>query len=64
MKENLKAVGGYIANFTKVCLLAPILFAKVITDTGLQLLLALIHALFNEKEEIASAMKTVLDKMD
>nr|DAY55567.1 MAG TPA: hypothetical protein [Caudoviricetes sp.] len=64
MKQNLKAVGGYIANFTKVCFLAPILFAKVITDTGLQLLLALIHALFNEKEEIASAMKTVLDKMD
>lgn len=64
MKKNLKSVGVYLANFTKVSFLAPILFTKVITDTGLQLLLALIHALFNEKEEIASVMKDVLEKTD
>ena len=40
MKENLKAVGGYIANFTKVCLLAPVVLVKVVTDTALQLFLA------------------------
>lgn len=64
MKENLKAVGGYIANFTKVCLLAPAVLVKVVTDTALQLFLAFIHALYNEKEKVASVMNEVIDKMD
>lgn len=64
MKKNLKTIGEYLANFTKVCFLAPILLAKVTSDTVLQLLLAFFHAMYNEKEELASAMKTVLDKVD
>lgn len=64
MKENLKAVGVYIANFSKVCILAPAIFIKVMTDTALELFLAFIHALYNEKEATDSAMKEVLEKMD
>lgn len=64
MKENLKSVGGYIANFTKVCFLAPVVLVKIMTDTALQLFLAFFHALYNEKEEVASVMKEVLNKID
>ena len=64
MKKNLRTIGEYIVNFTRVCFLAPILLAKVVSDTVLQLLLAFFHAMCNEKEELASAMKGVLDKMD
>ena len=64
MKQNLKAVGGYIVNFTKVCILAPAIFIKVMTDTALELFLAFIHALYNEKEATTSAMKEVLEKMN
>ena len=64
MKQNLKAVGGYIANFTKVCFLAPVVLVKIVTDTALQLFLAFFHALYNEKEATTSAMKEVLEKMN
>ena len=56
MKQNLKAVGGYIVNFTKVCILAPVVFVKIMTDTALELFLAFFHALYNEKEATTSAM--------
>ena len=64
MKQNLKAVGGYIVNFTKVCILAPVVFVKIMTDTALELFLAFFHALYNEKEKVASVMNEVIDKMD
>lgn len=64
MKQNLKAVGGYIVNFTKVCILAPVVFVKIMTDTALELFLAFFHALYNEKEATTSTMKEVLEKMN
>ena len=64
MKENLKKVGGYIADVTKVCLLAPIVLTKIMTDSVLLLLLVIFHALYGEKEKSASLMNEVINKMD
>lgn len=64
MKKNFKTIGEYIVNFTRVFFLAPIILAKVVSDTVLQLLLAFFHAMYNEREELASAMKEVISKVD
>ena len=64
MKENLKRVAKYLAKILFVALFGPIILVKAIMDPVLQIMIALVHALFNDSEATDNAIKQVLDKVD
>lgn len=64
MKENLKRVAKYFGKILFVALFGPIILVKVIMDLVLQIMIALVHALFNDSEATDNAIKQVLEKVD
>lgn len=64
MKENLKRVAKYFGKILFVALFGPIILVKAIMDPVLQIMIALVHALFNDSEATDNAIKQVLDKVD
>lgn len=64
MKENLKKATKYFAQILFVVLFAPIILVKAIMDPVLQMLIALVHALFGDSEASNNALKDVLNKID
>lgn len=64
MKENLKKVAKYLGKILFVALFGPIILVKAIMDPGLQIMIALVHALFNDSEATDNAIKQVLEKVD
>lgn len=64
MKQNLKAVGVYIAKLVKVMLVAPLLLGKVTADTLFEIALAVLYAAFNERENCSNAMNSLFKKLD
>lgn len=64
MKENLKRVAKYFGKILFVALFGPIILVKAIMDPVLQIMIALIHALFNDSEATDNAIKQVLEKVD
>lgn len=64
MKENLKKVAKYLGKILFVALFGPIILVKAIMDPVLQIMIALIHALFNDSEATDNAIKQVLEKVD
>lgn len=64
MKENLKRVTKYLGKILFVALFGPIILVKAIMDPVLQIMIALVHALFNDSEATDNAIKQVLDKVD
>lgn len=64
MKENLKRVAKYFGNILFVALFGPIILVKAIMDPVLQIMIALVHALFNDSEATDNAIKQVLEKVD
>lgn len=64
MKENLKRVAKYLGKILFVALFGPIILVKAIMDPVLQIMIALVHALFNDSEATDNAIKQVLDKVD
>lgn len=64
MKENLKKTAKYFTKILFVVLFAPIILVKAIMDPVLQMMIALVHALFNDAEAVDNAMKEVINKMD
>ena len=61
---NLKKVAKYFFKILFVLMYAPIILIKVIIDPVLQIMIALVYALFNEGEASDNAMKAVIDKLD
>lgn len=64
MKENLKRVAKYLGKILFVALVGPIILVKAIMDPVLQIMIALVHALFNDSEATDNAIKQVLEKVD
>ena len=64
MKENLKRVVKYFGKILFVALFGPIILVKAIMDPVLQIMIALVHALFNDSEATDNAIKQVLEKVD
>lgn len=64
MKENLKKVAKYLGKILFVALFGPIILVKAIMDPVLQIMIALVHALFNDSEATDNAIKQVLEKVD
>ena len=64
MKDNLKRVAKYLGKILFVALFGPIILVKAIMDPVLQIMIALVHALFNDSEATDNAIKQVLDKVD
>lgn len=64
MKENLKRVAKYFGKILFVALFGPIILVKAIMDPVLQIMIALVHALFNDCEATDNAIKQVLEKVD
>ena len=64
MKENLKKVAKYLGKILFVALCGPIILVKAIMDPVLQIMIALVHALFNDSEATDNAIKQVLEKVD
>ena len=64
MKENLKKAGKYLSKILFVALFAPIILVKAIMDPILHVMIAFVHALFNDKEASDNALKEVINKMD
>ncbi len=64
MKENLKRVAKYLGKILFVALFGPIILVKAIMDPVLQIMIALVHALFNDSEATDNAIKQVLEKVD
>lgn len=64
MKENLKKVAKYLGKILFVALFGPIILVKAIMDPVLQIMIALVHALFNDGEATDNAIKQVLEKVD
>ena len=64
MKENLKRVTKYLGKILFVALFGPIILVKAIMDPVLQIMIALVHALFNDSEATDNAIKQVLEKVD
>ncbi len=64
MKENLKRVAKYFGKILFVALFGPIILVKAIMDPVLQIMIALVHALFNDSEATDNAIKQVLEKVD
>lgn len=64
MKENLKKVAKYLGKILFVALFGPIILVKAIMDPMLQIMIALVHALFNDSEATDNAIKQVLEKVD
>lgn len=64
MKENLKKTAKYLINILFVVLFAPIILVKAIMDPALQMMIALLHALFGDREAADNAMKDVINKID
>lgn len=64
MQENLKKIAKYFAKILFVVLYGPIVLVKAIMDPVLQMMIAFVHALFNEAEAADNAMKDVIDKID
>ena len=64
MKENLIRVTKYLGKILFVALFGPIILVKAIMDPVLQIMIALVHALFNDSEATDNAIKQVLDKVD
>lgn len=64
MKENLKRVAKYLRKILFVALFGPIILVKAIMDPVLQIMIALVHALFNDSEATDNAIKQVLEKVD
>ena len=64
MKENLKKVAKYFGKILFVALFGPIILVKAIMDPVLQIMIALVHALFNDSEATDNAIKQVLEKVD
>lgn len=64
MKENLKRVAKYLGKILFVALFGPIILVKAIIDPVLQIMIALVHALFNDSEATDNAIKQVLEKVD
>lgn len=64
MKENLKKVAKYLGKILFVALFGPIVLVKAIIDPVLQVIVALVHALFNDSEAADNAIKQVLEKVD
>lgn len=64
MKENLKRVAKYFGKILFVALFGPIILVKAIMDPVLQIIIALVHALFNDSEATDNAIKQVLEKVD
>ena len=64
MKENLKRVAKYFGKILFVALFGPIILVKAIMDPVLKIMIALVHALFNDSEATDNAIKQVLEKVD
>ena len=64
MKENLKKAAKYLSKILFVALFAPIILVKAIMDPVLQMMIAFVHALFNDAEASDNAIKEVINKMD
>ena len=64
MKENLKRVAKCFGKILFVALFGPIILVKAIMDPVLQIMIALVHALFNDSEATDNAIKQVLEKVD
>ena len=64
MKENLKRVAKYFGKILFVALFGPIILVKAIMDPVLQIMIALVHALFNDSEATDNAIKQVLEKVE
>lgn len=64
MKENLKKAAKYFREVLFVALFAPVVLVKAVVDPLLYVMIALVHALFNEKEASANALKNVLKNID
>ena len=64
MKENLKRVAKYLGKILFVALFGPIILVKAIMDPVLQIMIALVHALFNDSEATDNAIKQVLEKVE
>ena len=64
MKDNLKRVAKYLGKILFVALFGPIILVKAIMDPVLQIMIALVHALFNDSEATDNAIKQVLEKVD
>ena len=64
MKENLKIVAKYLGKILFVALFGPIILVKAIMDPVLQIMIALVLALFNDSEATNNAIKQVLEKVD
>ena len=64
MKESLKRVAKYLGKILFVALFGPIILVKAIMDPVLQIMIALVHALFNDSEATDNAIKQVLEKVD
>lgn len=64
MKEDLTKVAKYFSMILFVLLYAPIILVKAIVDPVLQMMIAFVHALFNDTEAATGAIKDVLNKID
>ena len=64
MKENLRKAAKYLSKILFVVMFAPIILVKVIMDPVLQMMIALVYALFNDTEASDNAMKEVMSKID
>ena len=64
MKENLKKTAKYFREILFVALFAPIVLVKAIVDPLLYAMIALVQALFNNKEASTNALKDVLKNID
>lgn len=64
MKEILKRVAKYFGKILFVASFGPIILVKAIMDPVLQIMIALVHALFNDSEATDNAIKQVLEKVD
>ena len=64
MKDILKKTVTYFAKILFVVLFGPIILVKVMIDTVLQMMIALIYALLGDNKASDNAIKQVLDKID
>lgn len=64
MKENLKSVGVYLAKLAKVMFVAPLLWVKVTADTLFEIILAVLYAVFNDRENCGNTMESLFKKLD
>ena len=64
MKETLEKTVKYITNILFVLLTAPNILVIAFIDPTLQMMIAFVHALLNNKDASDNAMKEVINKID